>query len=188
MEDGLSLLCALLCSTHWYLVWWWWWWLGLGVCVCVCVFVRCVWRHDNGGHEQVGVKKSPQWLAIRNRNRTNSHLRTSFSVWIAQGVQLRGTLSILWRMAGRRRCEQTATKRTSRRGDATSSAIAEDCDCTTPDCQATSKPDLSCRVSDRRKRDASPQRLVSGRWNHPQRHLATSWGTLEPGPADGLHR
>ena len=117
--------------------------LTVCVCVIVCVCVVCGgWRHENSGDEQVGVKKSPQWPAIRDRNRTNGRLRTSFGVWIAQGVQLRGTLSISWRMAGRRRCEQTATKKTSRRGDAASSAIAEDSDYTTPVCQAASKPDL----------------------------------------------
>ena len=61
-----------------------------------------------------------------------------------------------------------ATKITSRRGDAASSAIAEDSDCTTPVCQATSKPDLELvrlrqaeegRVSPtvgRRTRESSP--------------------------------
>ena len=60
-------------------------------------------------------------------------------------------------MAGRRRCEQTATKKTSRRGDAASSAIAEDSDCTTPVCQATSKPDLElARLRQEEERRVSP--------------------------------
>ena len=71
-------------------------------------------------------------------------------------------------MAGRQRCEQTTTKKTSRRGDVASSAIAEDSDCTTLVCQATSKPVLELarlrqaeegRVSPtvgRRTRESSP--------------------------------
>ena len=44
-------------------------------------------------------------------------------------------------MAGCRRCEQRTTKETNRRGGVTSSAVAEDNDCTLPVCQATSMPD-----------------------------------------------
>ena len=94
-------------------------------------------------------------------------------------------------MAGRRRCEQTATKKTSRRGDAASSAIAEDSDCTTPVCQATSKPDLELarlrqaeegRISPtagRRTRESSP---TASRYFLRNTRARTCWRVTQVGP------